>query len=262
MFLGYHEFAPVVSRDVYTLTPAVFAGHIALVRSLVQDSAGTITFDDAHRSQVQLALPLLSAAGTMAHFFVPTARVGKDPNTADWAQLREIARLGHQIGSHSHTHPLLTQCSPLALQEELTASKKNLEDRLGLAVQTISLPGGRYNARVLAACAQAGYARVYTSAPDTGALGRPRNTAEGVEVIGRLIVRRGMQLETLAGYLAGTKAVTRRLWVEYKIKENAKTLLGDRLYQRLWRRALRDLASESTAVVTEPLYVESTATEP
>ena len=101
MVLGYHELAPAPSRDVYTITPAVFAEHVAWLRAALPDSMGAITFDDAHTSQVLCALPVLAQSSTAARFFVPTAHVGKQPETATWAQLREMAAIGHQIGSHT-----------------------------------------------------------------------------------------------------------------------------------------------------------------
>jgi peptidoglycan/xylan/chitin deacetylase (PgdA/CDA1 family) len=239
VFLGYHELAPSPSRDVYTLTPALFAEHIKVVRSKFPGSAGAITFDDADISQVHWALPLLSATGTVAQFFVPTARVGQ-PQTATWADLREIARLGHRIGSHSHTHPLLTQCAPARLRDELESSKKLLEDNLGYSTNTISLPGGRDNAVVLRACALAGYERVYTSAPGIDEMLR-FNDGRQLEIVGRLIVRRGMSLSTLTGYLAQDRTIIRRVALEQAWKQRVKNLLGDKLYQRLWRVSLRRL---------------------
>jgi peptidoglycan/xylan/chitin deacetylase (PgdA/CDA1 family) len=245
VFLGYHELAPSSSRDVYTITPTLFAEHIKVVRSMFCDSAGAITFDDADISQVHWALPLLSATGTIAQFFVPTARVGQ-PETATWAHLREMAQLGHRIGSHSHTHPLLTQCPPARLRDELESSKKMLEDNLGGSTNAISLPGGRHNAVVLKACALAGYERVYTSAPGIAEI-RQFNDGTQLEIVGRLIVRRGMSLSTLIGYLAQDRAVARRLGSEHAWKQRVKDLLGDTLYQRLWRASLRRLPESGAA---------------
>lgn len=250
MTLGYHELAPVASKDVYTLTPAAFAAHLALARATRPDSAGVITFDDAHQSQFHCALPLLSATQTTAQFFVPTARVGHDRQTATWSQLQELARLGHRIGSHSHTHPLLTQCTPAALRQELELSKKLLEDRLGISIDAISLPGGRGSRRVLNACAEAGYLRVYTSSPYPRASRHAWN-GKHLEIVGRLIVRRGVSQALLAGYLNGGRAVSCRLRVEHRIKESAKALAGDRLYQWLWSLTLRRATPESASVSGE-----------
>ena len=245
VFLGYHELAPSSTRDVYAITPTLFAEHIQVVCSRFRDSAGVITFDDADISQVHWALPLLSATGTIAQFFVPTARVGQ-PQTATWAHLREMAQLGHHIGSHSHTHPLLTQCPPARLRDELESSKKMLEDNLGGSTNAISLPGGRHNAVVLRACALAGYERVYTSVPGIAEI-RQFHDGRQLETVGRLIVRRGMSLSTLIGYLAQDLAVTRRLGSEQAWKQRVKDLLGDTLYQRLWRVSLRRLPGSDVA---------------
>lgn len=245
VYLGYHELAPSPSRDVYTITPQLFAEHITVVRAMFRDSVGTITFDDADISQVRWALPLLSATGTTAQFFVPTARVGQR-QTATWAHLREIARLGHRIGSHSHTHPLLTQCAPARLRDELESSKKILEDNLGGSINAISLPGGRHNAVVLRECAAAGYERVYTSDPGVAEI-RRFNDGRQLEIVGRLIVRRGIAISTLTGYLAQDLAITRRVGQEQAWKQRVKDLVGDTLYQRLWRLSVRRLPRSGVA---------------
>lgn len=235
--LGYHELATVRSRDIYTITPSVFAHHVALVQAVCSDSAGVITFDDAHVSQMHLALPVLSEANVTAHFFVPTGRVGRDVDVATWPQLRECIRLGHRAGSHSHTHPLLTHCTAAQLAEELHTSKHLLEDQLDCRCDTISLPGGRGNARVFDACAEAGYTSVYTSAPGSNDV----LTASGapISLVGRLIVRRAINRITLIGYLRGDPSVLRRLRFEQQLKAGVRAAMGDALYQRLWRLGLR-----------------------
>lgn len=238
--LGYHELAAAPSRDVYAIAPAVFENHL----SAVQIVGGLITFDDAHISHVEQAPPLLEAAGLRGLFFVPTAHVGAWAVCAGWGQLRALAAAGHRIGSHTHTHPLLTRCSPAELWSELTRSRELLEDRLGIAVSSISLPGGRGSRAVLRACAAAGYSRIFTSEP---ALLERFDGPDGqsVAVQGRLIVRRTTPLALLVRYLDADPAVVFRLRAEYHLRRALRGLSGDALYQRLWRAALRDPALRS-----------------
>lgn len=69
------------------------------------------------------------------------------------------------IGSHSHTHPQLSQLSPAALEEELTVSKRLLEEWSGQAVRHFAYPSGDYDAAVIRAIQAAGYASAWTTEP-------------------------------------------------------------------------------------------------
>ena len=63
-------------------------------------SAVTFTFDDGCPNQFTAALPLFDARGYKATFF-PTPAM----NNPNWANLKKMADNGHEIGSHSVTHP-------------------------------------------------------------------------------------------------------------------------------------------------------------
>jgi hypothetical protein len=91
----------------------------------------------------------------------------------------------------------------------------------------MSLPGGRYNRRVLAACAEAGYTQVYTSIPRAELL--PLGAT-----VGRLNILGSMQPEWIATLFELDGRVLSRLERRYRMKEAVKALLGDRLYAGLW----------------------------
>ncbi len=73
------------------------------------------------------------------------------------AQLRGLHDKGHEIGSHSLTHPILTQVEADKLPEELHASRVRLEGVLGAAVDTFCYPNGNYNAEIVAGLRDSGY---------------------------------------------------------------------------------------------------------
>ena len=84
-----------------------------------------ITFDDAYRSVIELAFPILSRAGFSATVFAPTDFVGIEepwPGRASttgarpareelvpmsWEELEHLAQAGWEIGSHTRSHPRL-----------------------------------------------------------------------------------------------------------------------------------------------------------
>jgi len=144
-----------------------------------------------------------------------------------WAELRSLHEAGHAIGAHGWSHKLLTHCGDRELKTELSKSRLTLEDKLGSSVVTMSLPGGRSNRRVLAACAAAGYTQVYTSEP------RAESLPLGATV-GRLNILGNMQPEWIATLFEPGSRVLSELGRRYRMKAAAKKLLGDRLYARLW----------------------------
>ncbi len=144
-----------------------------------------------------------------------------------WDQLRSLEQAGHTIGAHGWTHTLLTHCSEVELQKELRDARLTLEDKLGTSITTMSLPGGRFNRRVLAACEQAGYKEIYTSIPRAESL--PLGTT-----IGRLNIRGDMQPEWIARLFDSDGKLLDSLGKQYRRKEAAKKLLGDTLYAKLW----------------------------
>jgi peptidoglycan/xylan/chitin deacetylase (PgdA/CDA1 family) len=234
MIVGYHEFSNAPVRDVYAVTGETFLRHalLAAENGGVKDA---ITFDDAHHSQFSTAAPILNRLGMTGVFFATTAWIGCHPDMMSWRELRELHEAGHTIGSHTHTHPMLTTCGDRSLRNELEVSRQLLEDLIEDQVNCISIPSGRVDLRVLAACKAAGYRRVYTSL-----VGEYRAPSEKLpEVIGRFIVKRATTEKTLRDYLEGNPATCRRLRMASAGKEFAKTLVGDSLYQRVWRYAVR-----------------------
>ena len=59
-----------------------------------------------------------------------------------WDEVREMHRLGMSIGSHTMTHPNLPNAGVTAAREELTASKRRLEQELDAPVTMFSYPNG------------------------------------------------------------------------------------------------------------------------
>ncbi|MGD9201554.1 MAG: polysaccharide deacetylase family protein, partial [Chitinispirillia bacterium] len=72
-------------------------------------------------------------------------------------QIQEISDAGHEIGSHTLSHPDLTFLSDKDIIHELLESKKNLEDLTGKPVLTISFPFGSWNSRIWSIASDLGY---------------------------------------------------------------------------------------------------------
>jgi len=80
-----------------------------------------------------------------------------------WQQIRELGAQGHEIGSHSLTHPLLTDLDAAQLEREVVHSRSQLAAATGCEVASFCYPNGSYDARALEAVRAAGYACAVTT---------------------------------------------------------------------------------------------------
>ena len=74
-----------------------------------------------------------------------------------WDQVRELSRRGHEIGSHSMTHPLLPDCTGPQITHEVGASRQRLREVTGAEVASFCYPNGSYDRRCLQAVQDEGY---------------------------------------------------------------------------------------------------------
>lgn len=231
LFLLYHELRASQSQYSYVTEAGLFERHLDLYVRLRQAEPPCLrpelTFDDGHASNFEIAAPILASRGLTAQFFITVGWTAQKPGYMGWPQLQSLHRAGHSIGAHGWTHKLLTHCSDRELQTELDHARLTLENRLGTAITTMSLPGGRSNRRVLTACRKAGYTQVYTSIPkaEPSPLGA---------TVGRLNILGNMQPQWIEKLFQPDSAVLLHLERQYRVKDTAKTLLGDRLYTKLW----------------------------
>ena len=106
------------------------------------DASGAVslTFDDAFPSQIEKAIPILDAKGLHATFFVHTENV-KETWASTWGAWRAAAASGHEVGSHTKTHPNLTHVrSARQLRSEIAGSADIIEQQLGTRPISFAYP--------------------------------------------------------------------------------------------------------------------------
>jgi peptidoglycan/xylan/chitin deacetylase (PgdA/CDA1 family) len=155
-----------------------------------------ITFDDGYRSVFELARPILERLGWPGTLFVPTDFVDRDEPMAwpgidqwvggnhehelmpiTWEQAHSLIAAGWEIGSHTKSHPRLTDIPGDEVAEQLAGSKHVLEEKLGRRCRSVAFPYGNYDDSVVAATEVAGYSAAATlpeGNPDPSPLSWPR----------------------------------------------------------------------------------------
>jgi peptidoglycan/xylan/chitin deacetylase (PgdA/CDA1 family) len=114
-----------------------------------------ISFDDGFKSNHDLAAGLLAEAGITALFFVVPElidlegeaqaqaiaanifrgqidwrEIPAEQRLMNWAELRELAGMGHALGAHGMGHRRLSELSGAALEAEITGARARMEDEL------------------------------------------------------------------------------------------------------------------------------------
>jgi peptidoglycan/xylan/chitin deacetylase (PgdA/CDA1 family) len=79
-----------------------------------------------------------------------------------WQQAREMDQKGVEIGSHTLTHPILTNIGNERLRHELSESRARLEAVLKRRVEHFCYPNGDFDERVQREVARAGYGSAVT----------------------------------------------------------------------------------------------------
>ncbi|MEW6144361.1 MAG: polysaccharide deacetylase family protein [Thermodesulfobacteriota bacterium] len=119
-----------------------------------------ITFDDGYRSVYDEAFPVLNKYSMTATVFLTTggsARAGADERLRplngremlSWGEIREMKDAGIDFGAHTISHPDLTKIETSEIENEMTGSKKIIENKLGASVSSFAYPYGKYDARSL-----------------------------------------------------------------------------------------------------------------
>ena len=106
----------------------------------------TMTFDDGHEDNVNTALPLLNQYGFKTTQCYATTFI--EGNSQAVADILKFKNSGHEICSHTVTHPFLTTLDTANLNYELQHSKQYLESIIGQPVLNFASPYGDYNASV------------------------------------------------------------------------------------------------------------------
>ena len=230
------------SPAAYKLEFQEFVRHLDAIRAVNPDASIAkpgwpeslplfFTFDDGGASSLRAA-ELLEARGWRGHFFITTDWIGRAAFLSAEG-IRELRDRGHQVGSHSCSHPTrMARCSPGQMQQEWTRSKQVLEQILGEPVEIASVPGGYYSKTVGDTAERAGYRVLFNSEPTTSV-----HIVRKCLVLGRYIVKNDTPASDAAGLAAGDWAPRFRQSLMWQAKKVIKAVAGD-AYLRIRERRL------------------------
>lgn len=178
------QLVDLVGRGYYGMTFS------AALTAPVLERVLAITFDDAHRSVLELTAPVMAPGGA-GNGVRPDRLCGdRAPHGWDgydvwlgteheaelrclgWEELRDLVDQGWEVGSHTRSHPRLPELGDAEIAAELTESRRECEERLGAPCGAIAYPYGAYDDRVVRLALESGYS-FGASAPRHAALPLP-----------------------------------------------------------------------------------------
>ena len=116
------------------------------------DDSLSISFDCAWGVEyTDGILDALDFYGVKATFFVVQFWAEKYPD-----YLKKIVERGHEVGTHSKTHPKMSKLSAEAIEEELKSSVAAIENVTGQKVKLFRPPFGDYDDKVITAAENLG----------------------------------------------------------------------------------------------------------
>jgi peptidoglycan/xylan/chitin deacetylase (PgdA/CDA1 family) len=163
------------------------------------------TFDDGNLTDLEVAAPVLTRHGRSGDFFVLTGRVG-DAGYLSAAGVQALQAMGMGIGLHGKAHVDWRALNADQLNEETVLAREVLAKICGKPIESVSMPYGAYNRRVVSHLRACGYTTILTT--DGGV------TDDRDQVRNRTSIRSDMDADAITAILAGrssTLAQLRRL---------------------------------------------------
>jgi len=114
------------------------------------------------------------------------------------SQLAELHRRGHEVGSHTVSHAMLTDLDDAALKSELEGSRDAVSGWIGSSVPGFCYPDGDHDERVVDAVKRTGYAYACTTRQGVHASGSDRFRIRRVDVAPRRVTNGAHRLDVTA----------------------------------------------------------------
>jgi peptidoglycan/xylan/chitin deacetylase (PgdA/CDA1 family) len=167
LILHFHGLGPVpdwigAEERNYWCNEHRFASILDTICSLMQTIPIEISFDDGNMSDAVIALPALAKRRLTAAFFICAGRIGL-PGYLDRSAMSELISAGMTIGSHGWSHVDWRRVDDATLDVEIDAARDKIAGVVGHAVDTVAIPFGSYDRRVVRRLRRGDITTVFTS---------------------------------------------------------------------------------------------------
>ncbi len=186
MILAYHRINPWYKNDALTVNPDNFERHLKyLISKNFQPVSFNglreknkrkfmITFDDGFADNLWFAYEILKKFNLKPLIFLVVDYVGSDKiffrykdkekdRFLNWEEVKWMGENGVEFGSHTLTHPHLTEISEKKAKEEIVISKKKIEDKIGMEVKFFCYPYGEFDEKIIEIVKKAGYKAAFVT---------------------------------------------------------------------------------------------------
>lgn len=102
-----------------------------------------ITFDDGFKDFYSEAHPILAKYNFNATVFLPTSFIGSsfvEKKCLNWDEVRYLNANGTNFGSHTVSHPILSNLTLSEIEKEVVDSKKKIQDEFSQDISVFSYP--------------------------------------------------------------------------------------------------------------------------
>jgi peptidoglycan/xylan/chitin deacetylase (PgdA/CDA1 family) len=120
-----------------------------------------LTFDDGYIDNYEQAMPILKRHGFPATIFISPGTIGQE-NKVNWKQIKEMQEAGWDIQPHGMTHPHLPELTAAEQKEEITQSRRQIEQQLGTNADIFCYPYGEFNKQTLTILKEEGFRYAFT----------------------------------------------------------------------------------------------------
>jgi peptidoglycan/xylan/chitin deacetylase (PgdA/CDA1 family) len=179
----FEQHMACLARDAHVVSLAEAVGYLESGRTPPPRTVA-VTFDDGYRDNHSDAFPILKKYNIPATVFVVHDYVGTDrvfpwydeaeqrrvgPHVMNWKEVEAMKSEGIHFGSHTLTHPILTEIDRAQAKLEIQSSKLLLEKRLG-TISGFAFPRGQrgdFDETLVRAVQDSGYRYACTTVSGT-----------------------------------------------------------------------------------------------
>ena len=138
----------------------VLAGCMLMPQESREPLRVALTFDDALKDHLLIAAPELEARGWRGTFNIITDKVGTDEKYLTWEDVRELVRRGHEVTTHTKSHPslvkLLKEGKADEVRREIAESRDAIADKTGFTPRFMCPPYISQNEETARICREEG----------------------------------------------------------------------------------------------------------